>query len=122
MAGPFLRSDGLAWRGEAHLTAASQGMLYILPAPCTHVVRLVVASGESEEVDLPRGARATRAMFADPHAGLSLLLATRDGENVYVHRSRSRVLGKLKGVVITAMGWLRPEGGRADGPREVVIG
>jgi len=125
-ASPFALASELTWRGEARLAAASQGSLYIIPASGQHVIRFVVASGECEEIDLPRASaqHSAHALFVDPHAGLSLLVATRGGENIYVHRSRSRVIGKMKGVVVTAMAWLRPDGPAsraADGPREVLI-
>ena len=95
------------------------------------LVRLGAGTGEYEELDMPGAHRSARvtALFADTHTGVALL-ATLGGaaETIYFYKSKARALGKLKGVGVTAVAWLRAEASaakadsKAADTREVLIG
>ena len=105
---------------EVLLMAASQGALFVLSSGSQHVLRLS-PSGEAEErVDLARASGTPQALFVDPHTALSLIVAYSSGENCYAYRTRSRVLGKARGIHVTAVAWLRADPAKAD-TREVLL-
>mmetsp|Transcript_16843 Transcript_16843/g.56709 ORF Transcript_16843/g.56709 Transcript_16843/m.56709 type:complete len:370 (-) Transcript_16843:835-1944(-) len=124
-----------AWRPAAteslRLAAAGDGVLYLLTSPsggggsssgsAPSLRRLTLATGEEEVLELSRVSATPAGMFADPHSSTSVLIAHANGDTVYVHRSRSRVLGKARGLLITAVAWLRPDPSRSD-TREVLLG
>ena len=124
-----------AWRPAAtkslRLAAAGDGVLYLLTSPsggggsssgsAPSLRRLTLATGEEEVLELSRVSATPAGLFADPHSSTSVLIAHANGDTVYVHRSRSRVLGKARGLLITAVAWLRPDPSRSD-TREVLLG
>jgi len=127
---PIFALHGPAWRpGPAEslrLLAVGQGAIFLLTSPPgmagpSRLHRYSVATGETEELELARTSGTPSGLFADPHSGASLIVSYGSGDNVYVHRARSRVLGKAKGLLITAVAWLRPDPSRAE-TRDVLLG
>eukprot|EP00962_Isochrysis_galbana_P004388 scaffold1212_cov90-Isochrysis_galbana.AAC.1 len=128
---PIFSLHGPAWRpatGESlHLLAAGHGAIFLLTSHTAdaaapwRLLRYSVPTGETEELELARAAGTPTGLFADPHSGAALIVAHGSGDNVYVYRSRSRVLGKARNVMITSVAWLPPEPARPD-TREVLLG
>ena len=102
--------------GGSILVATNMGKLIRLSAG--------TGTGEYEELDMPQGNRSAHVnqLFADTQTSVALL-ATLSGsaETVYFHKGRARTLGKLKGVNISAVAWLRLSDLKAD-VREVLVG
>jgi hypothetical protein len=128
---PIFSLHGPAWRPAAdeslRFLAAGRGAIYLLTSRAAdlsapwRLLRYSVPAGETEELELARAAGTPTGLYADPHSAAALIVTHASGQNMYVHRSRSRVLGKARGVMISAVGWLPGEPTKMDS-REVLLG
>jgi hypothetical protein len=128
---PIFSLHGPAWRPAAdesvRLLAAGQAAIFLLTSRAADAVagwrllRYNVPTGETEELELARAAGTPVGLFADPLSSAALLVAFGSGDNVYVHRSRSRVLGKARNVRLSAVAWVPVDPARPD-TREVLLG
>jgi hypothetical protein len=108
--------------GTISHVAISHGSLYVCGSS-GKIVRLGVGTGEYEELDLPTAYRSSlvHGLYCDTHSSIAFMAALRPTETIYFFRGKSRQLGKLKGIMVTAVAWLRYEPNRPD-VREVLIG
>ena len=120
---PIFSLSGPVWRAPAgesvRLACAGQGVVFLLVG--NRLLRYSLATGESVTLELCRAAGTPSGLFADPHSSICLIVAHASGDNVFVHRARSRLLGKAKNLVITAVAWLPPVAARPD-TRDVLLG
>ena len=73
----------------------------------------------SLDAPIPRGALVS-GLFPDPSAS-ALILSLSSSESLYLYKGKGRALGKLRGISITALGWLHPDPASPD-LRQVLIG
>ena len=102
--------------------AVSHGSMYVSTSS-GKVVRVSVATGEVEDLELPMVQRSSQvqALFADTHSPSALLVALRPTATAYFYKGKGRVVGKAKGMSVTAVAWLRADPSRPD-VREVLLG
>lgn len=130
---PIIALAGPEWTPPAHMgaitaLAISHGNIFVSFAS-GKLIRLGLGTGEYEELETQK-AHAT-AIFADAHSAVAMLATLSTAESVYFYKGRGRIIGKLKGIAVTAVAWVRPSAEEApprakeqksSDTREVLLG